>query len=56
MKMTSIDDLKAVHVKISPRQVQLLKLYIKAHGKAVVWVRNGKLKILEPDEVMEVME
>jgi len=56
MTITSIKELRNTHVKISPRQVQLLKLYIMAHTKAVVWVRNGKIRILEPNEVLEVIE
>lgn len=56
MTMTSIAELKSIGIKISPRQEQLMKVYIKAYTKAVVWVKNGKIRILEPDQVLQVLD
>lgn len=32
------------------------ELHIKAHGKAIVWFKNGKVRLLDPEEVFIVLK
>lgn len=39
-------------LELSPRQLQLVKLYKKAYGKVIFWTKKGKVRLLNPEEVI----
>ncbi len=41
-----------VEYELSDRQMALAKLYRKAYGKTVFWVKNKKVRVLNPEEVI----
>lgn len=41
-----------VEIELSNHQDQLAKLYKQATGKIIIWVKNGKPRLLNPDEVI----
>lgn len=49
-----ISDTKSL--KLSKRQKETIKLYLRAYGECVVWSKNGKAKIIPTDEVVRVVE
>lgn len=39
---------------LSPRQTDLLNLMIKAEGKAYVWIKKNKARLINPSEIVIV--
>ncbi len=39
---------------LSPRQTDILNLMIKAEGKAYVWIKKNKARLINPSEIVIV--
>lgn len=36
---------------LSEGQLKLFKLFKKAYGKAIIWEKKGKIRVLDPTEI-----
>lgn len=49
-----ISDTKSL--KLSKRQKETIKLYLRAYGECVVWVKGGKTRIIPTDEIVRIVD
>lgn len=48
----SVTGEKDLHFTLSPRQMELVAIHRKAFGKVYLIVKNGKAKLVNPDELV----
>lgn len=43
------------NLPLSDNQKKVLDLYVRAEGECLAWIKNGKLKLIDPEEVVHVV-